>query len=169
MVLKRERRVDARPAAEGQAPRARVLIIEARFYEKISDLLAAGAAAELDAAGASYERILVPGALEIPQALAHAVKAKVIPATAERAQFDGCVALGCVIRGETTHYEIVSNNANFWLMELAMAHCIPVGNGILTVENEAQALARARGPEGKGGDAVRACLHLIELARALKG
>jgi len=148
----------------------RVLVIEARFYEHTSDQLAAGAIAALQEAGAGFDRVSVPGALEIPQALAQAASAGRIPRSAANAEWDGAVALGCVIRGETAHYDIVCNNANHWLMEVAIRHTIPVGNGILTVENEAQALARARGgSEGKGGDAARACLRLIELARAYQG
>jgi 6,7-dimethyl-8-ribityllumazine synthase len=160
----------SRQQSEGSPPhggqRARVLIIEARYYQAISDLLAAGALAELEAAGASCERIVVPGALEIPVALAQAVQAGVIPSAARNARFDGCVALGCVIRGETTHYDTVCNNANHWLMQVAVRHAIPLGNAILTVETEAQALARAGdGRRGKGADAVRACLSLIAHAR----
>jgi 6,7-dimethyl-8-ribityllumazine synthase len=150
--------------------RHRILIIEGRFYETISDELAAGAIAELEAAGASYERIAVPGALEIPQALLHAVAAGLIPASAPSSRYCGAVALGCVIRGETSHYDIVCNNANHWLMEVAIRNRVPVGNGILTVDTEAQALARARGGrEGKGGDAARACLRLVEIARQFEG
>lgn len=146
---------------------ARILIIDAPYYENISDALLAGAIAELEAAGATSERIVVPGALEIPLALAQAVKAGLVPGDAKHAQFDGCVALGCVIRGETTHYDTVCNNANHWLMDIATRHGIPLGNAILTVESEAQALERARGGrEGKGAGAVRACLTLIEHARA---
>jgi 6,7-dimethyl-8-ribityllumazine synthase len=112
----------------------------------------------------------VPGALEIPQALAQAVSAGLIPRTAANGRWDGVIALGCVIRGETSHYDIVCNNANHWLMEVAIRNGIPLGNGILTVDTEAQALARARGGEnGKGGDAARACLSLIELAHAFEG
>lgn len=86
------------------------------------------------------------------------------------ADYDGVVALGCVIRGETAHYDIVVNNANHWLMEVAVGQAIPVGNAILTVDTEAQALARARGGrEGKGGDAARACFALIEAARRFQG
>jgi 6,7-dimethyl-8-ribityllumazine synthase len=145
---------------------SRILIIEGRFYETISDALLEGAVAALEAAGASYDRITVPGALEIPQALAQAIAAGLIP----EGQWDGAVALGCVIRGETTHYDIVCNNANHWLMEVAIRNSVPVGNGILTVENEAQAMARACGGlDGKGADAVRACLRLIDLARAFEG
>jgi 6,7-dimethyl-8-ribityllumazine synthase len=152
-----------RRGAEG----ARVLLIEAPYYADIAAELIAGAVAELEAAGAGFERVAVPGALEIPLALAEAVKAGVIPGDAPHARFDGCVALGCVIRGETTHYETVCSNANHWLMEIAARHAIPLGNAILTVETEAQALERAQGGRrGKGAEAVRACLALIGHARA---
>jgi 6,7-dimethyl-8-ribityllumazine synthase len=148
------------------AIRAHVLIIEARFYDGIADMLAEGAVAELSARGATSERITVPGALEIPQVLASAVAAR----AAGRMMFDGAVVLGCVIRGETAHYDIVCNNANHWVMDLAMRQDVPVGNGILTVETEAQAIARAQGGSaGKGGDAARACLKLIELKRTFWG
>jgi 6,7-dimethyl-8-ribityllumazine synthase len=151
-------------SAGGQG--AHVLIIEAPYYEAISRELFAGAKAELEARGASFERITVPGALEIPQALAQAVKAGLIGTDEITARFDGCVALGCVIRGETSHYDIVCNNANHWLMDVAVRNAIPLGNAILTVDTEAQALARARGGrEGKGGDAVRACLAVVALDR----
>jgi 6,7-dimethyl-8-ribityllumazine synthase len=151
-------------------PPAHILIIEGRFYEHISDELAAGAIAAFEAEGASYDRVSVPGALEIPQVLAQAASAGLIPRTGARAKWDGAIALGCVIRGETAHYDIVCNNANHWLMEIAIRNALPVGNGILTVETEAQALARARGgADGKGGDAARACLRLIDLARTYTG
>jgi 6,7-dimethyl-8-ribityllumazine synthase len=150
--------------------RHHLLIIEARFYETIADELAHGAIAELDAAGATYDRVAVPGALEIPQALAQAVAAGLIPASGPSGRYSGAVALGCVIRGETSHYEIVCNNANHWLMEIAIRNNVPVGNGILTVENEQQALARAQGGrDGKGADAARACLRLIEITRQFQG
>jgi 6,7-dimethyl-8-ribityllumazine synthase len=153
-----------------EAPQRRILIVEGRFYDEISDELANGAIAALKAHAAGYDRISVPGALEIPQALAHAASAGLIPRTAANGRWDGAVALGCVIRGETSHYDIVCSNANHWLMEVAIRNGIPLGNGILTVDTEAQALARARGGEnGKGGDAVRACLSLIELAHAFEG
>ena len=164
-----------RPTLTTQRPgtarsRARILIVEARFYEDIADAMAAGAMAEIEASGGSYERVAVPGALEIPQVLAHAVGAGLIPRSAPSARYDGIVALGCVIRGETSHYDIVCNNANHWLMEVAIRHCVPVGNGILTVETAEQAMARATGGrEGKGGDAARACLRMIELARTFQG
>jgi len=150
--------------------RCRVLIIEGRFYDHICDALLEGAVAELDAAGAAYDRITVPGALEIPQVLAQAVSAGLIPATAPTSWYCGAIALGCVIRGETAHYDIVCNNANHWLMDVAIRHGVPVGNGILTVDTEAQALERAKGGrDGKGGDAARACLQLIEIARQFQG
>lgn len=151
-------------------PDTRVLIIEGRFYDDISDELANGAIAALEAHGASFDRVSVPGALEIPQVLGQAIAAGLIPHTAPHARWQGVVALGCVIRGDTAHYDIVCRNANHWLMEIATRHNVPVGNGILTVENQAQAMARARGGvEGKGGHAARACLKLIEIAHAFEG
>ena len=146
--------------------RAHVLLIEARFYDDIADLLIEGAIAECEKRGVTFERIVVPGALEIPQALAAAAEAR----SAGRATFDGAVAMGCVIRGETGHYDIVCNNANHWLMDVAMKQCIPVGNAILTVDTREQAVARAEGGiNGKGGDAARACLRLVETKRAFWG
>ena len=143
---------------------ARILIIEAPYYQEITDELGRGVTEVLDAAETPYDWIAVPGALEIPQALAQAAAAGLIPTS----RFAGAIALGCVIRGETTHYEIVSENANHWLMELAVHHAIPVGNAILTCETKEQAMERARGGRaGKGGDAARACLGLIELSRLL--
>jgi 6,7-dimethyl-8-ribityllumazine synthase len=160
----------ALPTASTGRMRHRVLIIEARYYEAISDELVKGAIAELEAQGCGFERIIVPGALEIPQVLAAAVKAGVTPLDAPNARFAGAVALGCVIRGDTTHYDTVCNNANHWLMDIATRHCVPVGNGILTVENDAQAMERAKGGrDGKGGDAARACLRLLDIARAFHG
>jgi 6,7-dimethyl-8-ribityllumazine synthase len=146
----------AKPVAD-----AHILIIEARFHAGIADEMAAGAIAEIEANGSTYERITVPGALEIPQVLAAAMEADM--------EFDGAVALGCVIRGETSHYDIVCNNANHWLMDTAHREGIPVGNAILTVDTEAQAMERAKGGrDGKGGDAARACLRLIEIRRAFE-
>jgi 6,7-dimethyl-8-ribityllumazine synthase len=152
---------------------ARVLIIEAPYYEDVSKELAAGALAELKARGATFDRIEVPGALEIPQVLTLASAAGLFYgnplSTKPSARYAGAVALGCVIRGETSHYDIVCNNANHWMMHVATEQHIPVGNGILTVDTHAQALARARGGrEGKGGDAARACLRLIELAQTFQ-
>ena len=166
MAGKGQRSAEASDVRGAGGQGAHVLIIEAPYYKAISEELAAGAIAELDAQEATYERITVPGALEIPLALAQAVKAGLIGSDDANARFDGCVALGCVIRGESSHYDTVCNNANHWLMEVAVRNAIPLGNAILTVENEAQALARARGGrEGKGADAVRACLAVIALER----
>jgi len=170
MVLRTEPPVYVTDKVKPSAQPVHVLIIEGRFYEKISDELVGGAITALQAAGASFERIAVAGALEIPQALAQVAAAGRIPRSAPHAQWDGAVALGCVIRGQTAHYDIVCNNANHWLMDVAIRKGVPVGNGILTVETETQALERARGGvKGKGGAAARACLGLIELARAIKG
>lgn len=137
----------------------KLLIVEARFYDDLSDALLAGAKAALDAAGARYDVVTVPGALEVPAAISFALDG----GEADGAEYDGFVALGCVIRGETTHYETVCNDSSRALMLLGLdTACI--GNGILTVENEAQAWARAKVDEGdKGGFAARAALTMIEL------
>jgi 6,7-dimethyl-8-ribityllumazine synthase len=162
MVAKPPRSKDALPTGHGAG--AHILIIEARYYEAIGETLEAGAIAELEAAGASFERIVVPGALEIPLALSQAVKSGLIGSDDADARFDGCVALGCVIRGDTSHYDIVCNNANHWLMRLAVENGIPLGNAILTVDTEAQAMERAQGGrKGKGAEAVRACLALVAI------
>ncbi len=134
-----------------------LLIIDARFYEAIADELYAGATAALEAAGATHDRVSVPGVLEIPAALAMAVKLR-------PADYDGYVLLGCVIRGETTHYDIVAEQSARAVMDLATAHTLAMGNGILTVENDEQAFARARASEkDKGGGAAKAALAMIEL------
>ena len=149
---------------------ARVLIIEGRFYQDLADEMAAGAIAELEAFGAKYERIGVPGALEIPQVLAAAIEAGRFDPEDEAHPFDGVIAIGCVIRGETYHFEVVCNNANHWLMETSVNVGIPLGNAILTVDTMEQAMERARGGrKGKGGDAARACLRMIEIRRTFAG
>jgi len=141
-----------------------MLIVEARFYDNISDELLRGATRVLDRAGARYDRVTVPGALEIPAAIAIAVDA----ARRRRAPYDGIIALGCVIRGETYHFEIVSNESARAMMDLAVKERLAIGNGILTVENEAQAHARARVEEGdKGGVAARAALTMVALKHTL--
>jgi 6,7-dimethyl-8-ribityllumazine synthase len=141
-----------------------ILIVEARYYAHISDELLKGALAALEQAGASHERIVVPGAFEIPAAMKYAVEA--VARGIGKARFDGFIALGCVIRGETTHYDYVCEQSSRGLQDLALAHNLAVGFGILTVENEAQALARARvDKKNKGGEAARACLAMIELKR----
>ena len=153
--------------------KAHILIIESRYYETIADALLDGALAELKASGATYEKITVPGALELPQALGQAVAAGLIPAEEVGGRYDGAIVLGCVIRGETSHYDIVCNNANHWLMDVAMRANVPLGNALLTVDTEAQAMARALGSgksgrDGKGADAVRACLSIVQISRAFE-
>lgn len=143
----------------------RVLIVEARFYEHIADALMAGAQRVLDEAGATYETIAVPGALEVPAAIAFAVEA----AQKKRAPYDGVVALGCVIQGETYHFELVSNESARGLMDLSLRG-LAIGNGILTVDNEAQALARSSADgRNKGASAAKAALAMIALKRKLAG
>ncbi len=143
---------------------ARALIVEARFYDDLQDALLDGARAELDAAGVSHEVITVPGALEIPAAIAIALDA----AQAAGRPYDAVIALGCVVRGDTIHFEIVSMESSRALMDLAVARQIPLGNGILTVNTEQQAWARARASElDKGGDAARAALAMLRLKRRL--
>lgn len=135
-----------------------ILIVEARFYDDLADELLCGAKAALGSA--TCDVVTVPGALEIPAAIAMALKGKVA--------YDGFVALGCVIRGETTHYETVSNESARGIMDIAVAFAVPIGNGILTVENEAQAWARARvGEQNKGGAAAEAALRMIALKARL--
>ena len=141
---------------------ARILVVEARFYEEISDALLAGCARVLDEAKASWDSIVVPGALEIAPAIAIALDA----ATRQKKPYDGVVALGCVIQGETFHFDIVAMQSARALIDLSVALLLPIGNGILTVDTEAQAWARARLTEGdKGGDAARAALALVEVKR----
>lgn len=148
---------------------AHVLIIEAPYYADVAAALVRNAIAALEAAGATWERVAVAGALEIPQALTQAVAAGLAPRKPGAWGFDAVVAIGCVIRGETSHYDIVCTSANHWLMEVATKHAIPVGNAILTVDTERQALARADGSkENKGRDAALACLALVALGRRLK-
>ena len=138
-----------------------VMIVEARFYEDIADELVRGAMGALEAAGATWKRFAVPGALEIPAAIGFAHTGE--------SGFDGYVALGCVIRGETTHYDYVCTESARGLQDLAVRHALAIGYGILTVENDDQAWARARVEVGnKGGDAARACLAMIELKRNLR-
>ena len=136
----------------------KVLIVEARFYDDMADALAEGAAAVLDAAGIAYERVAVPGVLEVPVAIKYA---------SESGQYDGYVALGVVIRGETTHYDIVCNESARALMELGIKDGLPIGNGVQTVENAEQAWARCKMSEkNKGGGAAKAALALMDLRKS---
>jgi 6,7-dimethyl-8-ribityllumazine synthase len=133
---------------------AHLLIVEARFYDHLNDMLLDGARTAIEAAGHSHETITVPGALEVPAAIAMANEA---------GRFDAYVALGVVIRGETYHFEIVAGESARGIMALTLDG-LAIGNGILTVENEAQALARARRDEkDKGGEAAKAALAMLTL------
>ena len=158
------RRSVGNDASDGDLNGARILIVEGRFYEDIADALLAGATRALQKAGAVFDRVSVPGSLEVAPAIAIAADA------AERSgrPYDGAVALGCVIRGETLHFEIVSQESARALLELSVVRRLPIGNGILTVDTNAQAWTRARPEEAdKGGDAVRAALSLVRLKRRL--
>ncbi|MBV40686.1 MAG: 6,7-dimethyl-8-ribityllumazine synthase [Rhodospirillaceae bacterium] len=141
-----------------------LLIIEAPYYRQISDELGKGAAAALDAAGATYDRLEVPGAFEIPAAIRMNIKAMEL--VGGRRRYDGYIALGCVIRGETSHYDYVCGECARGLMDLSLEFSIAVGFGVLTVENEAQAWARASLDKGdKGGAVANAALRMIEVKR----
>lgn len=137
-----------------------LLIVEARFYDDLADELLRGATAALERAGATFDKVTVPGALEIPAAVAMAAGTK---------RYDGYVALGCVIRGETTHYDTVAEESARGLMDLSVQQRLAIGNGILTVENDDQAWARARVSElNKGGGAVDAALTMVALKARFK-
>jgi 6,7-dimethyl-8-ribityllumazine synthase len=141
----------------------KVLIVDANFYEDLASELVRGATAELDARGVSFDRVSVPGALEIPAAISLASKRTDGPV------YDGYVALGCVIRGETSHYDIVCGESARGLTELALGSDLAIGNGILTVDTGEQAWARADvARKNKGRDAVAACLALVEIKKRFK-
>lgn len=138
----------------------KVLVIEARFYEPISDMLLEGALDALGAAEADIFQVTVPGALEIPHVISFAEDAG--------AGYDAYVALGCVIRGETTHYDYVCQESARALMDLAVNQKLAIGNGIITVENEDQALARAdKSRKDKGGFAARAAMTMVGIRQEL--
>ncbi len=144
---------------------ARALIVEARFYDAIADELLAGARDVLEKAGCRIDVLTVPGALEIPAATVIALRA----AAEGDDPYEAVVALGCVIRGETGHYDIVAGESARALMDISVAYEMPLGNGILTVETEAQALARARRAEmNKGGGAAEAALAVLAIRRKLE-
>ncbi|WP_019222606.1 6,7-dimethyl-8-ribityllumazine synthase [Bartonella rattaustraliani] len=139
--------------------KSHVLIVEARFYDEISDSLLMGATRVLQKAGVNYDIVTVPGALEIPAAIAFAEKSR-------KVSYEGYVALGCVIRGETYHFEIVANDSCRALMDLTVHKYLAIGNGILTVDDEKQAWARAKQDEkNKGGFAAEAALCMIALKK----
>lgn len=142
----------------------KILIVEARFYDDLADALLDGAKAALNEAGASFDVVTVPGALEIPAVISFALDAAEDGGTA----YDGYVALGCVIRGETHHFDIVANESARALMDLAVEESLAIGNGILTTENDEQAWTRAKRSEGdKGGFAARAALTMIAVRERL--
>ncbi|MBS41416.1 MAG: 6,7-dimethyl-8-ribityllumazine synthase [Rhodospirillales bacterium] len=141
-----------------------IMIVESRYYELIAEELINSVLHELKTAGATYERFEVPGAFEIPAAIKFAIDGKVKRSSTNN--FDGFVALGCVIRGQTTHYDYVCGESARGLQDLALKHSIALGYGILTVENQEQAMARAkRSQQDRGGHAARACLKMIELKK----
>lgn len=141
----------------------RILIVEARFYDELLDELVRGAVDALAAAGAEHDIITVPGALEIPAVIA-------LAEAGGGNRYDGYVALGCVIRGETYHFEIVANESSRALMDLAVTRGLAIGNGILTVENDEQAWRRARVDQlNKGGAAAQAALRMVQLKTELQG
>jgi len=144
----------ARPPVDG-VKGARILIVESRYYAEIADALISGAEREIKKSGAVAERVVVPGAFEIPGAIALAA-----------GRYDGFVALGCVIRGETTHYDYVCGESARGLMDLSVHRRLAIGYGIVTVDTMEQAKARAFADRGdKGGDAAHACLAMVALGR----
>ena len=150
--------------SESLGVRPHILVVEARFYEDIADALYAGAKGVLDEAGVTHERVEVPGAFEIPAVVRMAIKS--MDFFAGRKRFDGYVALGCVIRGETSHYDYVCGESARMLQDLACRHTLALGYGILTCENEKQAWVRAAvDQKNKGGDAAAACLAMLDVKR----
>lgn len=144
-----------------------ILIVEARFYQDIADELAAGAIAALTAAGATFDRIAVPGAFEIPAAVEFALRAGKAGTLAK--PYDGFLGLGCVIRGETSHYDYVCGESARGLQDIALRHAAAVAFGVLTVENDDQAWARARRDrKDKGGEVAKAVLRMVELRRQFR-
>src|SRR3546814_3069855 len=147
-------------------PKPHLLIVEARFYDDMADALLDGAIHALNEAGATFDVVTVPGALEIPPAIAMALDA----AEDGGAVYSGFVALGMVIRGETYHFDIVSNESSRALMDLAVSESLAIGNGIMTVEHDEQAWSRVRRTDkDKGGFAERAALAMIALREKLNG
>jgi 6,7-dimethyl-8-ribityllumazine synthase len=144
-----------------------VAIVEARFYEDIAEEMAKGCIATLEQAGATWQRIPVPGCFEIPAAIGFVLDG--LAGQPDLPNVDGFVALGCVIRGETSHYDLVCNEVARGVQNLALEHDAAIGFGVLTVENDEQAWARARVTQANlGGAAARACLRMIELKRQFR-
>jgi 6,7-dimethyl-8-ribityllumazine synthase len=155
----------SKPAPRPPVPGARVLIVEARYYADLADELLRGAAEAVAGAGGEAIVLTVDGALELPTAIAIALDA----AEAAGLPFDAVVALGCVIRGDTSHYDIVAGESARALMDLSVARRVPLGNGILTVENDEQAWTRARVAElNKGGGAAEAALSVLRIKKKLE-
>jgi 6,7-dimethyl-8-ribityllumazine synthase len=162
MAVARRGKMAKSSAKAEKLGKTRILVVEARFYHDLSEALLKGATGVLAEAGATFDVLTVPGALEIPTTIAFAVDA----AKRKKKPYDGAVALGCVIQGDTFHFDIVAMQSARALMDLSVAQQLPIGNGILTVDNEAQAWARATFGEGnKGGEAARAALALVQLRR----
>jgi 6,7-dimethyl-8-ribityllumazine synthase len=160
------RSTDTAETAFAGALAPHILVVEARYYDEIADDLLTGATGAIKAAGASFDLLTVPGALEIPAAVVMALEA----AAAKGRAYDGVVTLGCVVRGETSHYDIVAGESARALMDISVARALPLGNGILTVENDEQARMRASVSEmNKGGGAADAALHMVALKRRLHG
>lgn len=148
-----------------EAPK--ILIVEGRFYDDIADALSEGAKAVLDDVGMEYERMPVPGAFEVPQAIRFAIRSMEIGSAMNR--YAGFIGFGCVIRGETSHYDYVCGESSRALMDLAMKYSVALGYGILTVENREQALARADiNQKNKGGDVAQACLRMMEVKKQFR-
>lgn len=148
------------------AERPQIMIVEARFYEDIADELARGAIAALEAGGATYERYAVPGVFEIPAAIQMAIRS--LDFTTLRGRFDGYVVLGCVIRGETAHHELVAGESVRAIQDLVTKYTLALGFGIVSAENREQAKVRAAANgRNRGGAAARACLHMLDVKRQL--
>jgi len=144
-----------------------IMIVESRYYEEIAEELITSVLSELKSFGATYERFEVPGAFEIPAAIKFAIESSELGSSQQN--FDGFIALGCVIRGQTSHYDYVCGESARGLQDLALKYSLALGYGILTVENQEQALARARRSEqDRGGHAARACLRMLELKSHFK-
>ncbi len=164
MAGPRQTSADAAATSAVSLDGARVLVVEARFYDKLADELLGGALAVLDKADCRVDVVTVPGALEIPSAIVIGLR----NADENVDPYEAVVALGTVIRGETGHYDIVAGESSRALMDISVAYAMPLGNGILTVENEAQAWARANRTEmDKGGGAAEAALAVLRYKRSL--
>ncbi|MDP6788267.1 MAG: 6,7-dimethyl-8-ribityllumazine synthase [Rhodospirillales bacterium] len=146
---------------------SQILIVEARFYEKIADALVTGASQVLDQAGVAYTRMSVPGTFEVPALIRFAIRSMEVGAAVQR--YSGFIALGCVIRGETDHYDHICREATRALMEISTTYSVALGFGILTCDTYEQAWERADvGQKNKGADAARACLKMMEHKRSLR-